>query len=462
MKSDGARRVAIVGGGFSGTMMAAQLARRGIAAVLIEGGGRAGRGTAFSTTEAAHLLNVRAEGMSAWADDPDHFARAFEAEGGDRRGFAERRLFGRYLGRILDEAVASGLVELVEERAVGAAPGAGGWTVATDSGRTIGAAALVLANGNQPPEPLRAFEGAGGRFVNNPWGADAAAAIAEAARSGGAVLLVGTGLTMVDTVLSLDEAGHRGRIVALSRRGQSPRAHGETSAAPVERDAVPHGNVLALWRWLRRRSGAVGWRAAVDSLRPYSHSLWQALGPDEQRRFIRHARPWWDVHRHRIAPQVAERLVGMIGEGRLEIVAGRIGEVKPADGGLCIDIRRRGGSSTPDPHPAQPAAESPSPALAGEGVYSFVFNCTGPLGTLSRTRDLMLRQLLEDGLVREDDLGLGLAVDSGSQAGERIWALGPLTKGRFWEIVAVPDIRGQASDVADAIANALGAKEPGR
>jgi uncharacterized NAD(P)/FAD-binding protein YdhS len=376
--------------------------------------------------------------MSAWADDPDHFVRAFEAEGGDRKGFAQRRLFGRYLGEILQAARASGLVELVEDRAVAARPANDGWSIAFENGSEFEASALVLATGNQPPEPLRVFEEAGEHFINNPWGPDAAAAIEELARTGGDALLVGTGLTMVDTVLSLDEAGHRGRIVALSRRGQMPRAHGDLTPAPVSEGEVPRGNVLALWRWLRRRSGEVGWRAAVDSLRPYSHALWQALSPAEQRRFIRHARPWWDVHRHRIAPEVAKRLRALIAGGRLQIVAGRIADAVDRPNGLAVVIQPRGRAASPPEN------------------FDFAFNCTGPLGTISRTRDPMLRGLLEAGLVREDDLGMGLDVDADSRAGERLWALGPLTKGRFWEIVAVPDIKGQASDVADAIARELG------
>jgi uncharacterized NAD(P)/FAD-binding protein YdhS len=376
--------------------------------------------------------------MSAWADDPDHFVRAFEAEGGDRKGFAQRRLFGRYLGEILQDARASGLVELVEDRAVAARHANDGWSIEFENGNQIEASALVLATGNQPPERLRVFEEAGERFINNPWGPDAAAAIEELARTGGDALLVGTGLTMVDTVLSLDEAGHRGRIVALSRRGQMPRAHGDLTPAPVSEGEVPRGNVLALWRWLRRRSGEVGWRAGVDSLRPYSHALWQAFSAAEQRRFIRHARPWWDVHRHRIAPEVAERLRALIAGGRLQIVAGRIAGAVDRPNGLAVVIQPRGRAASPPEN------------------FDFAFNCTGPLGTISRTRDPMLRGLLEAGLVREDDLGMGLDVDADSRAGERLWALGPLSKGRFWEIVAVPDIKGQASDVADAIARELG------
>src|SRR5215213_7575360 len=119
-KSDREVPVAIVGGGASGTILAAHLARRGIGSVLIDGSGRACQGVAYSTTEPAHLLNVRAEGMSAWAGDPDHFARRFEAEGGERRGFAERRLFGRYLREMLEDAFAAGRTRVERSTAVGA------------------------------------------------------------------------------------------------------------------------------------------------------------------------------------------------------------------------------------------------------------------------------------------------------------------------------------------------------
>ncbi|HVL34384.1 MAG TPA: FAD/NAD(P)-binding protein, partial [Burkholderiales bacterium] len=308
MRSDRADPVAIIGGGFSGTMLAAQLARRGVASRLIEGGGRAGRGTAYATAEPVHLLNVRADNMSAWPDAPADFADHYRARGGDARGFAERALYGGYLSAILAQAVASGQVELVARQATGAAVDGEGWRVTLADGAVLAAPALALAHGNQPPEPLQVAAGAGERFIADPWSAAAQAAVREAAASGGDVLLIGTGLTMVDMVLSLDAAGHRGRIVALSRRGLAPRAHREFTPAHVPAEAIPAGDLLALWRWLRRRSGEVGWRAAVDSLRPHSQALWQALGESDQRRFLRHARPWWDVHRHRIAPEVARRI----------------------------------------------------------------------------------------------------------------------------------------------------------
>ena len=441
MKSDREFPVAIIGGGASGTILAAQLARRGIRSALIEGGGRLARGAAYSTTEPAHLLNVRAEGMSAWAGEPDHFVKRFEAEGGDRRGFAERRLFGRYLGEILEEAIASGNTRVLETEAVGAERSNGGWQIRLGDSETLDSSALVLAIGNQEPEPLRAFADARQKLIRNPWGEEARAAVRRLAESNGSALLIGTGLTMVDLVLSLDAAGHTGRIVAVSRRGQIPRAHADYEPAPVEQDQVPTGSLRGLWRWLRRRSAEVGWRAAVDSLRPHSHPLWQSLDTDQQKRFVRHARPWWDVHRHRIAPQVADTVARLIAEGRLEVLAGRIVSATNVPGGIEVGFRRRGAAS--------PETEQ----------FEYAFNCTGPLHSIGLTRNPLLRSLLDADAVRPDHLGIGLEVDERSrmEGGERLWALGPLTKGRYWEIVAVPDIREQAAAVAEDIARELDA-----
>jgi uncharacterized NAD(P)/FAD-binding protein YdhS len=440
MKSDRSLPVAIVGGGFSGTMVAAQLARKGIDCILIDGSGRAGQGVAYSTREPAHVLNVRAEVMSAWADDLEHFVRMAESEGGTRRDFVQRQQFGRYLRDILKEGIDTGHLRLAERQAVEAKPVDGGWTVRLDDGETFEASGLVLALGNQPPEPLPFGKGSS-RVIDNPWGTEALAAVGDLAESHEDVLLVGTGLTMVDAVLSLDAAGHRGRIVGLSRRGLIPRGHtNDMVPAPVEAEDVPFGHVGTLWRWLRKRGAQVGWRAAVDSLRPHSRRLWQAFPLEEQRRFSRHARPWWDVHRHRIAPEVARRLHDLVAEGRLEIAAGRIQSVEEKDGALSVAYRRRGKSNLV------------------ESRFAYMINCTGPLGRIDRTRDELLKGLLADGLARPDQLGIALDVDERSRVAgaTRAWAMGPLTKGRYWEIIAVPDIRDQAAAVADDIETELG------
>jgi len=403
---------------------------------LIDGSGRMGRGVAYSTTEAAHLLNVRAEGMSAMAGDPSHFADRFAEEGGSPRGFAQRRFFATYLGEILSKAVASGLVDLAEATAVSATRDGEQWTVSFNDGSFASADVLVLAVGNQEPEGLGAFAGVGRRFVGNPWGDAARAAVKDLAATGRAALIVGTGLTMVDLVLSLDASGYAGRIVALSRRGLSPRAHADFEPVPIESDALPRG-LRQMFRWLRRRSAEVGWRAAIDSLRPHSHALWQSFTHDEQRRFLRHARPWWDVHRHRIAPEVASIVAGMIADGRLEIVAGRIQSAREIGGGIEVDYRRRGS--------AQDRTET----------FAYVFNCTGPLHSITRSRDPLLSSLLVAGEAKPDHLGIGLEISDDCRAGSRLWAMGPLTKGRYWEIIAVPDIREQAAAVAEDIQREL-------
>ena len=406
--------------------------------MLIDGSGRVGKGVAYSTTEPAHLLNVPAERMSAVAGEPDHFAQVFQADGGDRRGFAQRRFFARYLRSILDGAVASGCVEIVDGTAVSGARQDGSWRIGFDDGSWAETQAMVLAAGNQEPAPLAAFEDIGKRFIPNPWGQDAGAAVKDLAVTGEAALIVGTGLTMVDLVLSLDAAGHRGKIIALSRRGLVPRSHAEADLAPVDLAEVPQGTVRGLARWLRRRSAKVGWRSAVDSLRPHSHPLWQSLDLEQQRRFLRHARPYWDVHRHRIAPEVGTGIARIIADGRLEVVAGRVVSARKAAEGIEVVFRRR-------------HARADHSMIVG-----YAFNCTGPLHAMASSKDSMLRSLLDAGEVKPDHLNIGVEVDGTCRAGEHLWAMGPLTKGRYWEIIAVPDIREQAAAVADDIKRELG------
>jgi uncharacterized NAD(P)/FAD-binding protein YdhS len=436
--ADGRAPVVIVGGGFSGTMVAANLASRGIRSFLIEANGLAGQGAAYSTKAPAHLLNIRANNMGAWADDPGHFAAA---EGIEPDSFAQRRRYGRYLRAILDDAIDGGCVQLIDARAVEASQDAAGWHIRLEDGGAVDSRALVLATGNQPPAELPFAQEAADRLIDNPWGEAAQSAISDAASTGEDVLIVGTSLTMVDTVLSLDEAGHRGAIVALSRRGKIPLAGGLHDPAPVEWEELPPLKVREFAKWLRNRARLVDWRSAIDSLRPHSHRIWQSFSMEEKRRFLRFGRPWWDIHRHRIAPEVATKVAKLVSERRLEIVAGRVLMVEPKNGGLAVTIRRRGKAKAEPPR-----------------IFGHVFNCTGPLADIRGTGEPLLRQLLDDGLVRPDELSIGFAVDQRSRAGpaERLWALGTLTKGRYWEMIAVPDIREQAAAVAEDIAVELG------
>jgi uncharacterized NAD(P)/FAD-binding protein YdhS len=275
------------------------------------------------------------------------------------------------------------------------------------------------------------------RFVNNPWGPEARAADEHLAGTDKNVLLIGTGLTAVDHVLALDAHGHHGRITMLSRRGQVPRGHILYDPWPVDAQDVPLGNVLKVWRWLRKRAGQGNWRAAVDAMRPHTSMVWRSWDEEQQGRFMRHARPFWDVHRHRIATEVAERMKQLIGNGQLQIAAGRIQSMRETADGVEVDFCAR------------------CSGRVETRTFDTVINCTGPLHAMEQTQNPVIRQMLDDTLVAVDRIGIGLKVDESDRAGERVWAMGPVTKGNYWEIIAVPDIRGQAARVAEDIETEL-------
>jgi uncharacterized NAD(P)/FAD-binding protein YdhS len=414
-------RITIVGAGYSGTMAAVEAKRASPSAEvsLVEKRGRFAAGAAYGTRSPSHLLNVRARSMSAFADSPDDFAAWLAQQGlGTPGTFARRRDYARYLAEILERTE----VRRVEGNAVAVEDGA----LVLASGERLAFDALILAGGNYPGRaPARLSI----ETLDDPWGPGGAEAIARMADQAGDVLLLGTGLTMVDVALSLADSGFAGRMTAASRRGLVPRPHEDPPAPPLE--VPPPARLGALTRHLRSLKP---WRAGVDSLRPHSIDLWRGFTPAERSRFLRHARPWWDVHRHRIAPPVAERIDRLREAGQLELLAGRVRQ-----DGDEVAIALRGG---------------------GEVRRSFAaaVNCTGPEGLIARVEDPLVRQLLASGLARPDPLGAGLDVDEGSHLvgadgspSPRLFAVGPVTRGAFWEIVAVPDIRNQVRDVARAI-----------
>ena len=409
-------------------MLAIQLAMRGIRPLLIDRAAATGRGIAYGTRDGAHLLNVPAGKMSALPDQPDHFSIA---AGTEPDAFAERRDYGDYLAAMLADFAAEDAIELVDGEVSKATPSPGrGWTVTLENGRDLAADNLVLATGNGRPAPFVIPGWADAHMVQDPWAAAAGERLREAAEEGWPLLLIGTGLTMVDVVLTLDRLGYRGVVTAVSRRGLVPRAHhaGVVPLPPPELGEIPP-NLSDAAAWLRARGVGVDWRSAIDSLRPVSQALWSGWPGDKKSRFARHARPWWDVHRHRIAPEAAAVIERWVGDKRLTVLAGRV--IEGASG--QIRVARRGGG--------QAAIEA-----------RLAINCTGPSEKLAGSPNPLLRQLLADGLIAPGELGVGVRVDGDCRAGEGLWAVGPLTKGRWWEITAVPDIRVQVERVAEQIA----------
>ncbi|WP_375390461.1 FAD/NAD(P)-binding protein [uncultured Sphingomonas sp.] len=441
------QHLVIVGAGFSGTLLAINLLRfGGSPATLVERrGGQMGRGVAYSATDPGQLLNVRASGMSAFPDDPGHFARWVEARGcGGATDFVPRELYGAYLAETLaaERQGREGRLRLIEAEATDIFDEGDQLRVTLAAADALRADVVVLATGNMPPHPPPGIDPArlpAERYIADPWRADLARDLGE----GHTVVLLGTGLTAIDAALQLDAAGFDGEVLALSRRGLRPRAHivGQT-AGPGLADP-PAAPLSSLVQEFRQRSEELGWRAAVDAYRPVTQRLWGISDATKRARFLRHLRPFWDVHRHRLAPAVAARIDGMVTAGRLRFAAGKIAASGPAPGGIRLSWRPRGQDR------------------AVETLAARVVNCTGPQGDLTRTDEPLLCALIARGAIRPDPLRLGLEVDAQSQAvradgaiDARLCCIGPMTRGGLWEVVAVPDIRRQTWDVARRLSNA--------
>lgn len=435
-----AEHVVIAGAGFSGALLAINLLRHdGPRVTLVERRGAFAQGIAYSTEESRHLLNVRSSNMSALPDEPDHFVNWLQRQGaGAERGFASRLDYGRYLGELLEETVAGaeGRLQLLRGNAEALDFRDGSARLRLDGGAVVSADAAVLALGNLPPHDPSGLENADlapGVYRADPWASD----LADGLSDDDTVLVLGTGLTMVDVLLSLDAAGYRGRIVALSRRGLIPRAHAPQAGPyePLQEKPAERGSELV--NRLRRDAERIGWRGAIDAIRPFSQALWLGASEEERDRFLRHLRAWWDVHRHRLAPQVAARVAALQDEKRLHVIAAKLDDVRKAGDQAQVRFRPRHGE------------------LHEELRVSRIINCTGPQGNLMRSPEPLLQQLLGAGAIRPDRHSLGVDVniksevlDRNGNPNPRLLALGPLTRGAFWEIASVPDIRVQAWSLA--------------
>lgn len=441
--------VVIIGAGFSGLLTALHLAARpdGPRVRLVERAGRFGRGTAYATANPDHLLNVRVANMSAFPDQPDHFTGWLAGRGGwsSQGGFVTRGVYGDYLQDLLREALETAGADrllLEKDEAVDIRQVSGGeWRVQLALGRELDAEAVVLAAGVLRPAAPGGLDPAllaSPRYLADPWSAPDTLP-ADAAD----ILLIGTGMTMVDVALSLAAPGRRFR--AISRRGLLPRAHAPGAGGPPQ--TPPEDGPRQLLAWVRARAKASDWRDAIDDLRPHVRQIWRGWTPPQRAAFLRHVRPWWDVHRHRLAPSVARQLSQMTRTRDLTVRAGEIVSLTSAGDRVEVMWRPRGGR------------------LLRRLTVGAVVNCTGFLGDLRLTHDPLLRRLLDQGLIRADSLRLGLEVDTASRPLGRegrvldgFYAVGPLTRGGVWENTAVPDIRLQAADVANHLGDRLLAK----
>ncbi len=434
--------VVIVGGGFSGALFGLKLhrARPGWRITVVEPKKKLGRGIAYGACGPNHLLNVpvsRMEvgltpGFAQWLE-PAAIAEALvESDLDLADAFVPRRLFGDYMEERVSEALSlksrSGFtavrgeaVRLVED----------GHGVLLTDGREIRADRVVLAMGNLPPRPPGGPDRwlyDTGFFIPDPWAPDAFSDVDK----GEPLLLIGAGLTTVDVALRLTQEGHRGPILAVSRRGLQPRQHRAGGAwAEFLHDRIP-ASPLTLLRLMRSeiaRAAAqdIPWQRVFDAARPAVAAVWEGWSDRHRRQFLRHLRPRWDVHRHRTAPRIGTALEKLVQEGRLETVSGRIGGYAEAGDHVNVTIRLRGGGTRA--------------FRAGH-----IVNCTGPGADFDKIAIPLIADMRERRLAVPDPLGLGFetrdcaVVDAAGKPSSWLFALGPLTKPAWWEIVAVPEI----------------------
>jgi uncharacterized NAD(P)/FAD-binding protein YdhS len=458
-----ARSIGIVGAGFTGALLALHLLRRcndRDRIFLIDKTRRFGAGLAYSTGNPHHLLNVRAGNMSAFSAEPDDFVdwlrrlpaetrTMLEDDPPDRTSFVPRGLFGAYMHQSLAEAIRRGRygdrLTIIQDEVIGIGRSDAGVVVQLAAGRGLLVDTGVLAVGNVAPA------GNAGPIFGNPWDRRAVADLDPAAP----VLILGTGLTMVDLVISLLDQGHAGPIQAISRRGLLPRRH--LGAVPDETgrirlpqpwsfDMPPSGRSLVrLIREMRRtidraEHAGRGWRTVVDGLRPHTQRLWRELSLVERKRFLRHLRPWWDVHRHRGAPQVMARIAEAHARGQLQIIAGKLVSAIAEENGVAIEVKPRGGGAIAE--------------YRGDRLI----DCSGLNGDCTKLDQPLLQQLLQTGSVRPDPLRLGLDVtedgaliDRDGHAAADFFAIGSITRGAFWEITAVPDLRVACEAMAERL-----------
>jgi uncharacterized NAD(P)/FAD-binding protein YdhS len=393
-------------------------------------------GAAYSTTYPDHLLNTRAHNMSAFADRPHHFLDWLhdrpEAAGVTDQCFVSRATYGAYMAGLLapwSGDSADRRLRCVRKTCLRLREAPGGVAATLDDGQVLVGDRAVLATGHTQPaaDP--------GGALSGPWSDPGPV------NPDDRIVIVGSGLTMVDCVLSILKSGHRGPILSISRRGLLPRDHVATRPLPIDLADLPLGAPMsALTQWLRGLARAAEgrggtWRDAVDGVRPHVRRLWRALPPVERARFLRHAATWWDVHRHRIPPASAAIVAGALRSGQLILQRGHyVGADVKAEGGRRVTFRPHGS------------------AAATQITAARIIDCRGIRRDPEQNATPLIADLLTSGQARIDPLRISLDVAGdcaviarNGAPSRRIYAIGPASRAAFWETTAIPDIRDQVA-----------------
>lgn len=452
--------ILIIGAGFSGTLIAARLLKldtqKSLCVYLVNGSGLIARGMAYGTQSLHHVLNVPAGNMSAFDEDPQHFLRyAKRIDPSIEAGsFVPRRIYGDYLEWLLSEAERTARPNIELKRiyeqvtSIVEHDKKDTYSVSFENGNALIVKKIVLALGHFPSQllPIQDKEFyKSARYLHDPW--DSARLDSIPARS--PVLLIGTGLTAIDVATSLLSRNQNRQITAVSRRGLAPQAHRvatgtllDSGASSIWGDADTVRSQLRGFRKFcenidgQRRD----WRDGMAILRPVTSEIWLNYSDKERRRFIRHLQAFWDTHRHRLAPAVAERFSSALASGVIRTIAGRVASLEEHKDGVKIGIRPRGSEQL------------------NLLEKKFVINCTGPCADPSQAKSVLVKQLLSDGYIRIDKLGLGIdvtpecaTISAHGKISSNLFYIGPWLKATYWEATAVPDLRVMAKKMTNQL-----------
>jgi len=436
--------IAIIGGGFSGLAVLANLAKEltrpmRIAVISREPAGVFG--PAYSTPRAEHLLNVRASAMGLYADDHGHFLKWAQGAGHDAKpgDYLPRPLYGQYLASILADTKA-----LAAERGIPLDFFQGEVDDVADedeyleirSGRdVIPARYVVLAIGNS----LKAQEDSVQGLVNNPWHYDFAALKGKSS-----VAIIGSGLTAADTIVSILRSGWQGKMSCFSGTGLLPRAHvpayDATRVPKADGGRFLNKRLSQIMREIRKdvKAGAAEWQYVIDSLRPLTQDLWRSLSPTDRARLVEKYFTLWNVHRHRYAASISNEIDAAISSGQLTLEKAKCRDVSPVARGVSIELHTRN---------APPRRE----------VFDIAFNCVGVNYKIDTNP--LLKKMAESGMLKRANNPYGVAASDNFVAarkmGGMVHVFGTPLFGQLFETTAVPELRAQAAAVAKSIISTL-------
>lgn len=450
--------ITIIGGGFSGMAVLLQLLKnhdgRKMTINLVEKRKGNGIGIAYSTRSDQHLLNVPAGRMGAYPEDAEHFLKWLHANGHSCAAFdfVPRKLYGSYINSILDDALSKRRSSLtlnrINDEVTSLCRASSGYEIGTKSGKSFSSEKIILALGNFPsshPYVKDMSYTQSERYHHNPW----AASLLTQLKENDKILIIGSGLTMVDMIADLHHYEFKGEIVAISRHGYVPFVHKgfEPYTLPWE-ELKGVGTIQDVFNTMRKhhcmaKQQNIDWRAVIDSLRPHTQKLWQNLSLGERKKFLRHLYSLWNVLRHRIPPSSAEAIKQMKASGKLKIYPAKLMRLIPSENNIHVMFRIR----------------KTKRVIASD--FSYLFNCTGPHSNFKRIKDPLVQQLLGEGLIQTDPLNLGLdatpegrIIHSDGTVSDDLFTLGPSLKGVLGESIAVPEIRAQAEGIAKMLLSA--------